>query len=312
MRGGNLTTRRDPNEQRVESPPADPGLPPDLISFLKRVFAEWKADSAPRLGAALAFYTLFSLVPTLIIVISVAGTVFGEEAVTGQVFNRISGVLGQTTALSIQQLLGSVYLSGAGLQASIIGAVTLLIAATGAFVELQDALNTIWKVTQDNWTKAIRKRVISFLILLAIGLLILVSIIAGALLSAFSQFVSGPTTLWHLADEGVAFGISVILFALMYKYLPDITIAWKDTWVGALVTALLFSLGRFLIGFYFGHIRLASTYGGAGAFALVLAWVYYSAQVVFLGAEFTRAYVLTYGSGYMPGRGGRIVPRPPR
>jgi membrane protein len=310
MSGGNLATRWNPSEHDVESPLRHPRRPA-LFFFLKRVFSEWTADAAPRLGAALAFYTLFSLAPTLIIVISVAGTVFGQAAVTGRIFIRISGVLGPQAAQSIQQLLGSVYRSGAGTLASVIGAVTLLIAATGAFVELQDALNTIWKVVQDRWTNAVRERVISFLILLAIGMLILLSMIAGVALSAISQFIAGPTALWQFVDWGVSFGTSVLLFALMYKYVPDITISWKDTWVGALVTALLFSLGRFLIALYLSHTHVASTYGGAGAFIVVLVWVYYSSQIVFLGAEFTRVYVLTYGSGYMPCRGARIVPRRP-
>jgi len=277
--------------------------------LMGKTIDDWLNDRAPRLGAALAFYSAFSLAPTLVIIISIAGTVFGQEAVQGQIFSEISKVMGPTAAHAVQGLLASVYRSGSGVTASIVGAVILLITATGVFVELQDSLNTIWQVDvlEESGIKvAIRDRIVSFLILMGIGFLLLALLIASAVFTALARMVETPAYLLHLFDLLFSFGVTTLLFALLFKLVPDVEVAWKDTWIGAAVTAVLFSVGKLLLGLYLGRERLLSTYGGTEAVMFALLWVYYSAQIIIFGAEFTRVYSSYYGSRYKPARGATI------
>jgi membrane protein len=282
-----------------------------IAGLFKKALYNWMEDKAPRLGAALSYYTVFSLAPTLLIAIAIAGSVFGREAVEGRIFAEMSSLIGPTAAETVQHLLSTVYRAGNGFVASLVGFITLLIGATGVFVELQDALNTVFRVdtsTQSAVKVLLRDRLLSFVVLLAIAFILLVSFVASAALTAIARFIDGPGVLWHSLDLLLSFGVTAFLFALMFKLLPDVLISWRDCGVGAVVTALLFSGGKVAIGFYLGRSSIASTYGGTAAVMLLLIWVYYSAQIVIFGAEFTRVYSRAYGAGYGAARGARLLP----
>ena len=252
-----------------------------LLWLFKKTYGECLNDNAPRLGAALAFYSLFSLAPTLMIVITIAGTVFGKQAVEGRVFNELVSLVGYSAANAVQSLLGNIYRSGST-AAGVVSAVAILIGASGVFVELQCSLNTIWHISESgNGLRAIvRDRIVSFLIIICIGFLLVASFIGGAALSAVSALSHEPEKLLRLTDVVSSFVVTMLLFALLYKLIPQVPISWRDCWVGAAVTAVLFSIGKFLIGFYLGKSAAASIYGGPAAVMLILIWVYYSAQII--------------------------------
>ncbi len=276
----------------------------DIWELLKATFSEWSEDKASRLAAALAYYTVFSLAPLLIIAIAVAGMVFGQEAARGEIVAQIESVVGQQGAEAIQTMIANAGQStDGGIIATVIGLATLIFAATGAFAQLQDALNTVWEVSPETGSGVlgmIRTRFLSFTMILGIGFLLLVSLVISAALSAiggfFGNLLPGYDILWQGVNFLISFGVTTLLFAMIFKVLPDVDIAWSDVWVGALVTALLFTLGKFLIGLYLGRSSVSSTYGAAGSFVVVLLWVYYSAQILLLGAEFTQVYANRYGS----------------
>ena len=274
-----------------------------ILELVKETFSESNKDKVSLLAAALAYYTAFSLAPLLIIVIAVAGSVFGEEAAKGEIVGQIQGLVGKDGAQLIETAIENASKPATGTIASIISVVVLLFGASGVFAQLQDALNTIWEVQPKpglSIINIIRNRFLSFTMVLGVGFLLLVSLIISAALATAINFLShllpGADFLWQLANFLLGFVVTTLLFGLIYKVLPEVEIAWSDVWIGAAITSLLFSLGRFLLGQYLGNSSFGSTYGAAGSLVVILAWVYYAAQILFIGAEFTEVYAVKYGS----------------
>jgi membrane protein len=265
-------------------------------ALLSDTFNEWMEDKAPRLGAALAYYAAFSIAPLLLLLVAFVG-LFLKGTTVLQVENQIAVIAGDNAAEAIGAIIRGVKSSHAGGTATAISIVTLIIGATGMFGQLQDAMNTIWKVTpkpRSLWMDMLRTRALSFLLVLGIGILLLASMFLSAYLAAASRYFRtmypGTGPVWPLVDFGVSFGITTILFAMIFKILPDVEIDWHDVWLGAAVTAVLFALGKIGLGFYLGRSSFTSAYGAAGSFLVLLAWVYYSSQILFFGAEFTRVF----------------------
>lgn len=290
----------------------------DLPTALKRALAGWWADNVPRLGASLSFYTLFALAPVLVVAIAIAGLAFGAEAVRGEIVTQVRGLVGEEGARGVQALLRGASRERESRLATGLGLFTFFIGATGAFLELQTALNAIWRVKPKeggHWLKElVVQRLVSFGLVIAMGFLMLVSLLVSAALAALHRYLGttfpGLTEMWQAANLLVSFGVVTLLFAMVYRILPDIQLAWRDVWVGALVTAALFLVGKFLISLYLGTSGLASTYGAAGSVVVLLLWVYYSSQVVLLGAEFTRAWVELEGGHPRPMKHARNDPAP--
>ena len=257
----------------------------------------WWDDNVSRLGASLAYYTLFAIAPVLIVAIAIAGLVFGQEAVRGQIVHQVDDLIGMEGGRAVQALLQGASNHSAGVLATVLGSITFLLGATGAFLELQYALNTIWRVAPKA-SAGIRdfllQRLISFGLVVAIGFLLLVSLAVSAALAAFSGWlnarVPGMAFVWMAVNLIASTAVSTLLFALVYKVLPDVDLDWPDVWIGAVITAVLFGIGKTVIGLYIGHSSTASSYGAAGSVVVLLLWVYYSTQVVLLGAELTRAF----------------------
>ncbi len=277
--------------------------PDRLRAVLKETFAGWWNDNVPRMGAALAYYTLFALAPILIVVIAVGGMAFGAAAVRGEIVAQIQDLVGQDGAQAVQAILEAAANSRWSIPATIIGVITFFLGATGAFLELQDDLDAIWRVkprSRGNFLRdLLTQRIISFGLVLGFAFLLLTSLVVSAALAAVHTYVGsafpGVAALWRAGYVVVSLGVITLLFAMIYKVLPDVKLKWEDVWVGALVTAGLFTIGKFLIGLYLGTSSLGSTYGAAGSVIVVLVWVYYSSQIILLGAEFTRAYVERFG-----------------
>lgn len=274
-----------------------------LWNLLKDTAAEWNQDQAPRLGAALAYYATFSLAPLLIIAVAISGLVFGREAATGQIVGQIQGLVGQDAAATIESMVAKSSEPTTGVIASIIGLIVLLFGASGVFGELQQSLNAIWDIEPKpdrGWLAGVKDKFFSFSMVLGTGFLLLISLVISAGLTAMGNFITGLLPGWDLIAQIINFFISLAiitaLFALIFKFVPDAEIAWSDVWIGAAVTALLFTIGKALISFYIGYSSLSSTYGAAASLAVILLWVYYSAQILFFGAEFTQVYANTYGS----------------
>jgi membrane protein len=288
------------------SPP--PRLTPRVVwSLLAETVFEWSEDRAPRLGAALAFYTVFALAPGLIVIIALAALLLGQEAAQGQIIDQVEDLIGVAGAQAIQAAIESARSAGGSLVATGLGALTLLFGLWGVFGELQDALNTIWGVTARPWRGvigAVKERFWSFTLVVGIGFLLLVSLAASAWLAAvgkfFAQLSPLPVAVMETANALLSFVTITLMFAVIYKLLPDVRITWRDVWVGAAVTALLFTIGKSLIGLYLGRSTVASVYGAAGSLIVILLWIYYSAQVVFFGAEFTKVYSKRFGSVIVP------------
>jgi membrane protein len=275
--------------------------------LLRNSFIEWLEDKAPRLGAALAYYTAFSLSPLLVIVIAMAGLVFGQEAAEGQIIAQMQSLVGQDGAKAIAAMIQNARKPSSGIIATVVGLATLLIGATGVFGELRDALNTIWEVQPKpgrGLAGLIKDRFLSFTMVLAVGFLLLVSLSVSAGLAAMGRFLGsmlpGLAILSQIVNFVVSFSIVGMLFALIYRYLPDLKIPWHDVWIGAALTAGLFEIGKFLIGFYLGNSSITSAYGAASSLAIILVWIYYSAQIFLLGAEFTHVYAKHRGSPLAP------------
>lgn len=273
------------------------------LALIRRTLSAWIDDDAPSLGAALAYYTMFSLAPLLLIVVSVAGLVFGPDAARGEVFGQIRGLVGDQGALAIQGLLDSVNSPSGGVLATLTGLALMLFGATTVFGELQDALDRIWRAPQrppgGGWAW-LRARLLSFGLILGLGFLLMVSLLLSAGLAAAEKWWAPMFGGWELVarvvNAVIGFGLVTVLFAAIYKLMPRVRIDWADVWVGAVATAALFSIGRVLIGLYIGHSAVASGFGAAGSLVVVLVWVYYSAQVFLLGAEFTWVYAHAHGS----------------
>jgi membrane protein len=276
--------------------------------FAKDSVMQWIDDSPFQLAAALSYYTLFSLAPLMIIVIAVAGFAFGREAAQNQIVETLQGLVGQESAQAIQGMVENASNQPkTGLVSTIIGVIALIFGAGGVVGQLQTSLNTIWGVEpkpgQGVWG-FFRQRFISFAMVLGIGFLLLVSLVVSAIVTGITEFVGtafgGTEVVAHAIDLIVSFAFITVLFAMIYKFLPDVQIQWGDVWIGAALTSLLFTVGKFLIGLYLGSSGVSSTYGAAGSLITVLLWVYYSALIFFLGAEFTQVYASQYGSGVKP------------
>ena len=272
--------------------------PAALWWVLKHAFIGWWGDNVPRLGASLAYYTLFALAPILVIAIGVAGLVFGPNAVRGEVAGQIEGLVGRQGAVAVQAMIEGAARPSSSVLATVVGVVAAFLGATGAFIELQTALNAIWRVQPRPGVSVVAflwQRLISFGLVVGVGFLLLVSLLISAALAAFNRFLGREfpalAVVWQAANVLVSLGVVTLLFAMVYQVLPDVRLRWRDVWVGALVTAGFFSVGKQLIGLYLGTSTMASSYGAAGSVLVLLVWVYYSAQVVLLGAEFTRYYV---------------------
>ena len=275
-----------------------------ILSLIKATFSAWMDDNASSMGAALAYYTVFSIAPLLLIVISIAGLIFGVEVARGEIIAQLQGLMGKTGALVVQGLLESVSKPTESVIAAIIGVVLLMIGATSVFVELQDDLNRIWRVpkrTEDAGIFGlIRTQVLSFAMILGIGFLLIVSLIFSAALAALGKWweplFGRLELLANLVDITLSFVLITFAFAMIYKLMPRMKIDWRDVWIGAVVTAFLFTIGKLLIGYYIGRSGIASGFGAAGSLVVVLVWIYYSAQIFLMGAEFTRIYSYTLGS----------------
>ena len=274
-----------------------------LGRVFKTALDGWWNDDVPRMGAALAYYTLFSLAPILIVAIAVAGLAFGPEAVRGEIVGQIQGLVGREGALAVQAMLEGVSKRSSSIPATIIGTITFFLGATGAFLELQTDLDAIWRVKPKSRSSFLKdlamQRLISFGLVLGFAFLLLTSLVVSAALAALRTYMGnafpGEAVLWEALNVIVSLIVITLLFAMIYKVLPDVKLAWSDVWVGALVTAGLFTIGKSLIGLYIATSAFASTYGAAGSVIVILLWVYYSSQIVLLGSEFTRAYVEQFG-----------------
>ena len=264
--------------------------------LITKAGAAWSNQNALEWGAALAYYTAFSIAPLLIIALSIVGLVYQGDSMS-YIHNEVANLVGENAATAISSAIRSVRTSGHGAVANIISIVILLIGATSLFGQLQNALNRVWGVEPKPghfWKDLFKQRVISFAMIIGISFLLLVSLLVSAVLAAitgyFAYLLPGTNFVWHLLDATVSFTIVVLLFAAIFKIIPDVHIDWQDVWIGAVVTAALFVAGKAAIGFYLGRSGVGSAYGAAGSVLIILAWVYYSSQILFLGAEFTKLY----------------------
>lgn len=286
-----------------------------VCKFLVATYSEFSSDNAALFGAALAYYTFFSLAPLLIIAIAVAGSIFGAEAARGEIVAHLRDVVGSDGAEAIQSLLAGVRRSSGGLTASVLGGATLALGATRVFTNLQTALNVMWDVTPEeaggiraSLRRVVEKRLVSFAMVLGVGGLLLASLFASAAISALGGLLSGVApapaeiALYRLSDLAVSFFTVTLVLAAVYRVLPDTEVQWRDVWLGALATALLLTAGKFVIGWYLGSKSIGSVFGAAGSLVILLLWVYYSAQILLFGAEMTQVYATRFGSK-RPGSG---------
>jgi membrane protein len=291
--------------------------PKAIFNLLKAAVGAWSDDKAPRLGAALSFYTIFAMPPLFMIAIFIASLVFDPSSVQTQMFSEVGGLIGKKSAEAIQTAMAAQYQTNKGLVASAIAIATLILTATGLFIELQDALNTIWRVEAKpghGIMGFIRIRLLSFAMVVGIGFLLMVSLIVSAALAAATKFIGGflPSVgiVSEIGGDLVSFAVITILFAMIFKVLPDVRIAWRDVWIGGAVTSLLFTGGKFLLGWYLGRSTTITAYGAAGSVVLLLLWVYYSAQILFFGAEITKVYAMRFGRRPQPAPYARWVSEP--
>jgi membrane protein len=287
--------------------------------LMKAAASSWVDDYAQSMGAALAYYTMFSIAPFLLIVISVAGLIFGVEAARGEIAVQLRGLMGREGAAAVQGLLESASRPARSVAATIVGVVLVLIGATSVFAELQDALDRIWRAPKRSrsgiWS-LLRARLLSFGTIAGISFLLMVSLVVSAALAAIGRvwgprFADWQTTV-AVINFLVSFALTTTIFAMIYKIMPRVKVAWADVWIGATVTALLFTIGKSLIGLYIGKSGVTSAFGAAGSLVVAMLWVYYSAQIFLLGAEFTWAYALTFGSRRERARPAAAPPVPSR
>lgn len=283
----------------------------DVPSLLQQTFSSWYAKDPFRQSSTIAYYAIFSLPALLVIVIATAGFIFDKQAINGQIYDQVSRVMGADTAEQVQSIVLKASQSPKSLWAAVLGVITLLFGATGVFAELQKSLNLIWgvepkpvKTTRSIWLY-LRTRLFSFGLILSIGFLLLISLVLDSALAAFSNYMktfwtAGAVVFFHALSIIISLGIISVLFAMMFKILPDVKTKWRHIWSGAILTALLFTLGRFALGMYFGKAQPESTYGAAGSIVLILLWVSYSSMILFFGAEFTRANTLLYEGRVLP------------
>lgn len=281
-----------------------------FFTIMKRTYTEWNAADPFRQSATIAYYSIFSLPALLVIVISLAGYAFGREAVTGQLSDQISRMMGQDTAKQIESMVAAASVNKKSFIATIIALVILFLGATGVFVQLQKTLNIIWNVKADpnkkgKFLSLIKTRVMSFGLILSIGFLLLISLVITSFLALFANWMQTKipglaVVALQVVNFIVSFGLITVLFALMFKFLPDVKIKWKDVWMGAIVTSLLFSVGKLALGMYFGKAEPASAYGVAGSIVLIMLWISYSCMIMLFGAEFTQQYSLMHGHDVVP------------
>ena len=274
----------------------------EFLRLVRIAAAGWWNDRAMSLGASIAFFTLFSLAPMLLAAIYVAGIAFGHDAAQGAVVGELGGLLGEEAAQAIEAMIVGASDFGSGAVGTAVGLATFLVLATGAFVEIQDSLNLIWKAQPSSLgiLGLLRTRLLSLALVVGIGFLLLVSLLIDAAVSAAGAYLqsslAGALALVQLLNSTVSFAVAALLFAMIFKVLPAVALTWRDVWTGALVTSLLFTLGKFLIGFYLGRSGIASGYGAAASVVTVMLWIYYAALILLFGAEFTKAYAETRGS----------------
>ena len=293
------TPAPDPTKRR---PPLSP-----VWDLLSETYKAWRQDHAQTLGAALAFYTTFSMAPLLIIVIAIFGVMLGKETVQVEILRRAQELIGPQGAAAVKMMIGAAYRPGSGLPATIIGILVILIGSTSALVMLKQALNLMWGARPDPQASAwnlVKGRLLSFVMILIIGLLLVLSLMVSIALSFVAAFLQNwvpvPIFAIQVADWGLSILLITLLFAMVFKILPDVKIAWSDVWVGSAFTAILFTLGKILFGMYLARSSISSAYGAASSLAIILMWVYYSAQVLFIGAELTQVYANRYGSHIKP------------
>jgi membrane protein len=284
------------------------------FALLKRAAVAWNDDDAASMGAALAYYTLFAIAPLLVLVIAVAGWIFGRDAAQSYILGQLRSLTGDAGVLAIEQLLRGALSSATGVAAALVGTAILLLGATSVFAELYGDLNRIWRTPSppraSGIAHLIRTRILSFGMILGIGFLLLVSLVVSAALVAAGDWWGSRFTAWtivvHVVNEALNIGTIAVAFAMIHKLLPRATIAWRDVWIGALMTAVLFEIGKYLIGLYLGNTYVASGFGAAGSLVVFLVWLYYSAEIFLFGAEFTWVYAYRHGS-----RAGEAPPTPP-
>lgn len=278
-----------------------------IWQIVKQTASDWSDDNAARLSAALAYYAILSIAPLLVLAVSVAGFVYGEDAARGQIASELASVVGPEAGEGIQTLLAHAQKPGEGLVGSIVGGLVLLFGASGVFGELQASMDTIWDVApkpgRGIWG-VVRQRFFSFSMVLGVAFLLLVSLVLSAVLSGigglFQDALPGGATLWEAINFVISLAVISGLFALIFKVVPDVEIGWRDVWIGAATTAVMFALGKFALGLYLGRASVASPYGAAGSFVVLVIWVYYAAQILFFGAEFTQVYARHRGSRIAP------------
>lgn len=279
-----------------------------IFKFIKQVFSEYIADNVLKYSASLAYYTILSIAPLLIIILYITGLLFGQEAIRGEVFGQLKDLVGASAALDLQTAIQNIHMSKGNILATVLGGVILFVGATGIFGEMQDSLNKIWGLKTKSrrvWWKLFVDRAISFSLIVSLGFVMIVSLVVNAIVAAISTRIgrlikgAGEESLFIL-DSITSLIITTILFATIFKVLPDAKIKWKDVLVGALITAILFLLGKYAIGFYLVKSNLTDIYGAAGSIMIMMLWVYYSSAILYLGAVFTKVYASNYGSKIYP------------
>jgi membrane protein len=282
-----------------------------LWKVLKNSFTGFSDDKVMKLSAALAYYTVFSVGPLLIVIVFLCGLFFGREAIEGTIYRQIEGFVGHDAALQLQQIIKSAAIGGKGKVAAIIGIITLLIGATSMFGEMQESINMIWglkiKPKKSAWLLLIKTRLLSFGVIASLGFLLLVTLAITSLIEALSTrlinyFPDVAVILFYIINLIINFGVIAALFAVIFRVLPDAEIKWKDVMAGAIATAILFMIGKFAISFYISKSNVGSTYGTAGSLVVLLVWIYYSSIILYYGAEFTKAYAMKYGSEITPNK----------
>ncbi|RYY44206.1 MAG: YihY/virulence factor BrkB family protein [Chitinophagaceae bacterium] len=280
-----------------------------FFKFNKQVLSEFLADNVLKYSASLAYYTILSLAPLLIIILTITGKLFGEEAVRGELYGQIKDLVGADAALQVQNTVQNVHLSSDNFFATAIGIVVLVIGATGIFGEIQDSLNKIWglrlRQMKKVWWKLLIDRLISFSLIISLGFVLIVSLLLNALVAALSAeisswFSTSGENLLLVLDNLLSLAITTVLFGAIFKVLPDAKIKWKDVFIGSVITSSLFMLGKYGIGFYLGQSKLTNIYGAAGSIIILMVWVYYSAAILYLGAVFTKVYATNYGGKIYP------------
>lgn len=277
-------------------------------AILKDSFEGFMEHKITKMAGSLAYYTIFSMAPLLILIISLSGIFLGKEAVEGQVYTQLEGFLGNDTASQLQEIIKKATLSGKGTMAAVVGGVTLLIGATTVFAEIQDSINTIWGLKpkpKKGWVKMLQNRFLSFSVIVSLGFLLLVSLAVTSVIDLLSDrlqaaFPDITVVIFYILNQLITLTIITLIFGVIFKVLPDAKIKWRDIFWGAVVTALLFMLGKFGISFYISKSDVGSTYGAAGSLVVLLLWAYYSAIILYFGAEFTKAYAVRYGSEIHP------------